>query len=86
MVTGHDHRAEVVPYDDRRGRRYGVRHGMGADSSRDPMFVNYLEARRGNWQSAIAILTYRGGELLQPELALRMDDNHFQFRGEVIEV
>lgn len=86
MITGHDHRADVVAYDDRRGRRYGVRHGMTADSSRDPQFVNYLEGRLTNWQSALAVLTYKDGVLLQPELALRIDDHSFQFRGEVIDV
>jgi len=86
IVTGHDHRAEVVAYDDRRGRRYGVRHGMTADSSRDPQFVNYLEGRKANWQPALAVLTYRDGVLLQPELALRFDENSFQFRGEIIKV
>lgn len=86
IVTGHDHRADVVPYDDRRGRRYGVRHGMTADSCRDPQFVHYLEGKKTNWQSAIAVLTYREGMLLYPELALKVDDDHFQFRGEVIRV
>ena len=86
LVTGHDHRAEIVAYDDRRGRRYAVRHGMTADSSRDPQFVNYLEGRKTNWQSGFAVLTYRGGVLLQPELALRFDDDSFQFRGEIIKV
>ena len=86
MVTGHDHRAEVVAYDDRRGRRYGVRHGMGADSARDPQFLNYLEARKPNWQSAVAVLNYRNGQLLMPELAMRWGDNSFEFRGEIIEV
>lgn len=86
MVTGHDHRADVVTYDDRRGQRYGVRHGMGADSCRDGSFVNYLEGRKTNWQSAMAILTYKNGVLLQPELALKFDENSFQFRGEIIRV
>ena len=86
LVTGHDHRAEVVAYDDRRGRRYAVRHGMTADSCRDPQFVNYLEGRKTNWQSGFAVLTYRNGVLLQPELALRFDDDSFQFRGEIIKV
>ena len=86
IVTGHDHRAEVIPYDDRRGRRYGVRHGMTADSCRDPQFVNYLEGRMVNWQAALAVLTYKDGVLLQPELALRFDDDSFQFRGEIIKV
>lgn len=86
MVTGHDHRADVVPYDDRRGRRYGVRHGMGADGPRDPQFVNYLEGKRVNWAAGLAVLTYKDGELLCPELALRYSDDSFQFRGEVIRV
>jgi hypothetical protein len=86
LVTGHDHRADVVAYDDRRGRRYGVRHGMGADSSRDAPFVNYLEGKHTNWQAAIAVLTYKDGVLLQPELALRMGPDTFQFRGEIIKV
>lgn len=86
LVTGHDHRADVVPYDDRRGRRYGVRHGMGADSSRDPQFVNYLEGKKANWQSAVAVLTYKDGQLLCPELALKFGDDSFEFRGEVVHV
>ena len=86
IVTGHDHVADVKAFDDRRGRRYGVRHGMTADSSRDAPFVNYLEGRKTNWQSAVAVLTYKDGVLLQPELALRVDENHFQFRGEIIRV
>jgi DNA-binding Lrp family transcriptional regulator len=86
IVTGHDHRADVVAYDDRRGRRYAVRHGMTADSSRDPQFVNYLEGKKTNWQSAFAVLTYKNGTLLQPELALKFDEDSFEFRGEVIPV
>lgn len=86
IVTGHDHRADVVAYDDRRGRRYAVRHGMTADSSRDPQFVNYLEGKKTNWQSAFAVLTYKNETLLQPELALKFDDDSFEFRGEVIPV
>ena len=86
MVTGHDHRADVVAYDDRRGRRYAVRHGMTADSSRDPQFVNYLEGKKTNWQSGFAVLTYKNGILLQPELALKFGEDSFEFRGEVIDV
>lgn len=86
IVTGHDHIADVKAYDDRRGRRYGVRHGMTADSCRDPQFVNYLEGRTTSWQSAVAVLTYRDGVLLQPELAMKFSDDSFQFRGGVIKV
>lgn len=86
IVTGHDHVADVKPYDDRRGRRYGIRHGMGADSARDPQFVNYLEGKAPSWQSGLAVLTYKNGMLLMPELALRWGDDSFQFRGEIIKV
>ena len=82
IVTGHDHRADVVPYTDRRGSRYGVRTGMMADSPLDSQFRDYLEARRINWQSAIGVLTYSGGELLMPELCLKVRDGLVQFRGE----
>jgi len=86
IVTGHDHRADVVPYNDRRGRRYGVRTGMMAESSLDPQFRDYLEAKRTNWQSAIGVLTYCGGDLLQPELCMRVSDGVVEFRGERFKV
>lgn len=86
LLTGHDHRADVVAYNDRRGRRYGIRAGMGADSPRDPQFVHYLEGRTANWQAAMAVLTFKDYRLLYPELALKVDDDRFEFRGEVIHV
>jgi hypothetical protein len=85
-VTGHDHRADVVPYNDRRGRRYGVRTGMMADSPLDSQFRDYLEARRVNWQSAFGVLTYKAGELLMPELCLKVRDGVVEFRGEIFTV
>lgn len=45
-----------------------------------------LRKRRVNWQSAIGILTYKSGELLYPELCLRVTDDWVEFRGERIEV
>ena len=84
IVTGHDHVADVKRFVDRRGWRYGVRHGMGADAARDPQFVNYLEGRTPSWSAGLALLTYKDGKLLQPELALRWDEDHFEFRGEII--
>lgn len=87
IVTGHDHTADVRRFEDRRGYRYGVRTGMGADSARDPQFVNYLEGRKPNtWTSAFGVLTYRKGRLMQPELALRIDENHFEWRSEIIKI
>lgn len=82
IVTGHDHMAKVTPFSDRRGTRYGVQCGMMADSQLDPQFRDYCEGKRGNWQSAIGVLTYKDGELLFPELCLRVRDGVAEFRGE----
>jgi hypothetical protein len=86
MVTGHLHHACVSWYTDRRGLRYGVQLGMMADSPHDPQFINYLEARVPNWQSAIGVLTYKDGRLLQPELCLKVGNGLAEFRGEVFSV
>ena len=51
-----------------------------------PQFVDYMEAGPSNWRSGFAVLTFRDGRLLWPELVARVDDEHIQFRGEVIEV
>lgn len=86
IVTGHDHRADAVRFDDRRGHRWSVRTGMMADSPRDQQFANYLEGRKPNWQSAFAVLTYRGGRLMAPEHCWRVDEETVEFRGEFIKV
>ena len=87
MVTGHDHIADVKPYKDYKGKtRYGVRAGMMADSASDRQFRDYLEGRQPNWHSGFCVLTWKDGELLMPELCLKWDDNHVQFRGEVLKV
>lgn len=87
MVTGHDHIADVKPYRDYKGKtRYGVRAGMLADSASDRQFRDYLEGRQPNWHCGLAVLTFKNGELLMPELCLKWDDNHVQFRGEVLKV
>ena len=86
VVTGHDHRTGVVPVRNYRGLLYGVRCGFMGDSPLDPQFVHYLEAKQPNWHPAFAVLTFRDGLLLMPELVTKIDDTHVQFRGEVIEV
>lgn len=86
IVTGHDHRANVTAWSDYTGTRWGVRCGYMADSPQDPQFINYLEGRAPNWVPAFAVLTFRKGRLLWPELAVKHDDDHVQFRGEVIAV
>lgn len=86
FITGHDHRAGVVPYHDYRGTRWGVRSGYMAESPLDDQFVHYLEGAESNWHPAFAVLTFRRGALLQPEICWKFADSQVQFRGEVHEV
>lgn len=85
MVTGHLHSARVSPLTDYSGTRYGVDTGCIADPGHRA-FVDYTEDNPKDWRDAFAVLTFRGGQLMQPELVLRWDDNHVQFRGDVIAV
>jgi hypothetical protein len=86
MITGHDHRIGVVPYDCYAGLRYGVRTGMLADDALDPQFNNYMEAKQPNWHSGFIVLTFVDGQLLMPEVARKWCDGVIEFRGELIEV
>jgi predicted phosphodiesterase len=84
IVTGHDHRIGVTPMVNYRGVNYGVRTGFLADSADDPQFLNYLEAKAPNWLSGFAVLTYKKGRLLYPEVAVKTGDGVVEFRGEQI--
>ena len=86
FITGHDHRAGVVPYHDYTGVRWGVRCGYMAESPQASQFVNYLEASAPNWHPAFVVLTFHKGRLLWPELVNRHEDGIVQFRGELIKV
>jgi hypothetical protein len=84
-VTGHTHDPSIRPYTNAVGTVYGVNHGCIADVDQKN-FVNYTEARPLNWRSAFAVLTYKDGRLLMPELVSKWDNEHVEFRGEVIRV
>lgn len=86
VVTGHDHRANVTAYRNYSGQHWGVRCGFMADSSLDSQFVHYLEAREPNWNPAFVFLTFKDRRMLWPELVNKFDDDHVEFRGEVIAV
>jgi hypothetical protein len=85
IVTGHLHSAKVTPFTDYNGTRYGVDTGCLADPDAKA-FVNYTEDNPKNWRAAFGVLTFKGGKLLPPELALVWDDKHITFRGEIIGV
>lgn len=84
MLTGHLHSAKVTPYTDYNGTRYGVDCGTLSDPKL-PQF-SYGEDNPVNHRAGFALLTWKKGVLLMPELVLVMDDKHVQFRGEVIKV
>ena len=87
IVTGHLHSLKVTPWTDYNGTRYGVDTGTLADASPyAEQFVDYLEGNPVNWRSGFAVLTFRNKKLLMPEVVQVFDENHVEFRGEVIKV
>lgn len=84
IVTGHLHSLKVTPWTDYNGTRYGVDTGTLADPE-GPQF-DYMEENPASWRSGFAVLTIKDGRLMQPELAQVWDEDHIEFRGELIRV
>lgn len=78
IVTGDTHALECKPFRDLRERRYGVQLGMLGDPNW-PCFA-YGKAAPRQWTPGFAVLTVRGGKLLQPELCEVLDGAAW-FRG-----
>ena len=83
IITGHLHSAQVRPLTDYNGTRWGVDSGCLAEPSARA-FLDYTEDNPKNWRSAFAVLTFHQGMLMCPELILKWDEQHVQFRGEII--
>ncbi len=83
IVTGHLHSPKVHPFTDYRGTRYGVDCGYLA-SMNHPAFA-YAEFDPRDWRAGFVVLTVLDGELMQPELALVVNEEAgtFNFRGKV---
>jgi hypothetical protein len=81
LITGHLHKLQVTPYSDYNGRRYGVDTGTLAEPYGE-QFV-YTEGNPVNWCSGFAVLTFRDGKLLPPELCEVIDGVAY-FRGESV--
>ena len=81
IVTGHLHRLCITPWGDYNGRRYGVDTGTLSDAT-FPQF-EYLENNSVPWCSGFAVLTFKDGRLLPPEL-VEVIDGRAYFRGEVL--
>jgi hypothetical protein len=86
FVSGHLHSLKVTPWTDYNGDRYGVDTGTMSAIGGDKYL--YTEDSPVNWRSGFAVLTFRNGELLPPELVqvIDEDDGLVFFRGEIIEI
>lgn len=80
MVTGHLHKLDVRRWTDARGTRYGVDTGCIAEAQGDHC-VDYTEDGITHWRSGFAVLTYRHGHLLAPELVEVTLPGTVEFRG-----
>lgn len=84
-VTGHCHQLQVRPRSTmspvNNGTIYGVDTGMLADPW-GPQF-HYMEQGPRNWRSGFALLTFRNGILLPPELGQVISPDELFFRGTV---
>lgn len=85
MVTGHLHSQNVTALTDYKGTRYGVDSGCLADPSHKA-FVDYTEDAPLDWRSGFAVLTFKNGKLLRPELVSVWGQNEIEFRGELHKV
>ena len=78
IVTGHLHRLTVTAWGDYRGRRYGVDTGTLAVPT-GPQF-GYTEDAPTSSGEGFAVLTFKDGQLLPPELVEVLDGEAI-FRG-----
>jgi predicted phosphodiesterase len=87
-VTGHLHSLQVRPRSTMSpvngGHIYGVDTGTLADPW-GPQF-GYMEDGPRNWRAGFAVLTFMGGTLMPPEIAMVVEEGVLYFRGERIEV
>ena len=84
IITGHLHSLKVTPYADYNGNRFGVDTGTLAEPY-GPQF-SYGEDNPLNHRSGFAILTFKDGKLLWPELVHKWDEDQVEFRGQIINV
>ncbi len=85
-INGHLHSLKVTPWTDLRGTRYGVDTGSLADVWGDQF--NYTEDSTRNHRAGFAVLTFREGKLMPPELLEVIDEDQglVFFRGQVAQV
>lgn len=85
VITGHLHSANVTPvsaYDN--DTLWGMDCGTIADCF-GPQF-QYIEDNPRDWRSAFGVATVKDGRLLKPELCIKHDETHYDFRGKTVEI
>ncbi len=85
ILNGHLHSLKVAPFTDYAGTRWGVDTGCLADTDARA-FLDYTEDNPKNWRAGFIVLTFKDGRLLWPEIVSVFDDNHIEFRGQVLSV
>jgi predicted phosphodiesterase len=87
IITGHTHVLAVQPLTGYQKTFYGVQTGCLANPKGD-QFIGYLEDAPSDWRSGFAMLTFKNGRLLMPELFQVHDENDgtMEFRGKVYQV
>jgi len=84
-VHNHLHSQNVRPVSDYRAHdRYGVDTGMLAD--KEHRAFGYAQDAPLDWRPGFAVLTYKDGLLMPPELVTKMDDKTVWFRGQLHKV
>jgi hypothetical protein len=85
FISNHLHSAQVRPFTDLNGTRWGVDTGCLADPW-GPQFRAYTENRYRNHRAGFCVLKLIDGELMEPQLVLVWDEDHVQWRGDLIRV
>lgn len=80
FVTGHLHSLKVTPMTDARGTRYGVDTGTLTELPSEQT-VGYLEDGITDWRAGFAVLTYKDGRLLWPDVCHVVAPGVVEFRG-----
>jgi len=83
-VTGHTHSLKTTFWTNAMGKTiYAVNTGTLNDALGSHN-LDYQQGRHGNHRSGFAVLTYKDGRLLMPELVMKYDEDSFEFRGHVL--
>ncbi len=84
-VTGHDHMLKAYSITNVHGLFWGVHAGTMAPIN-SKLFLHYTEDRPVNWQEGFALLWFRGGRYVGPELVHCTPDGRVIHRGDILKV